>query len=264
MSRKGFWARLGDLWRGFWGVKLSDAEARNAEAVYHNAINEHVQHHDRLKEAIARLVYLRNRLEADLLERRNDLRLVEKALTRTVQTHDDAQALSLIRKKRSFETEIARLTGQLEGVTKQADKAKEGLAELQLAVRRLKEERAEMLARKAHALARREAQEALKRLTDTSSLLGTVSALDNVRESILRLEHEVGLEEETPQLPGEVSMAELRRQAQDESDRETLAELKASMGLMVESPPETAHDVGGKTLGPVPERAAVVDAAPTA
>ena len=25
MQRKGFFARLADLWRGFWGVKLSDA-----------------------------------------------------------------------------------------------------------------------------------------------------------------------------------------------------------------------------------------------
>jgi phage shock protein A len=256
MQKRGFFARLADLWRGFWGVKLSDAEARNAEGVYHNAIAEHVRHHDKLKEAIARLVYLRNRMDADHQERAKDLSLVEKALARAIANNDDDKALALIRKKRSFEAEVDRLANELAALTQQTQKAKEGLGEVQLAIRRLKEERGEMLARKAHAVARRDAQEALKRLTDQSNLMGSVSALGNVRESIIRLEHEVGLEEETPQIPGEVSMAQLRREFVDEEDRRVLAELKEELGshMLVEASPEAELNGGngsGKTLGPV-------------
>ncbi len=256
MQRKGFFARLADLWRGFWGVKLSDAEARNAEAVYHNAIADHVRHHDKLKEAIARLVYLRNRMEADHKERGRDLALVEGALKRALSNNDDDLALALIRKKRHFEAEVERLAAELAAMTTQTEKAKEGLQEVQLAIRRLKEERGEMLARKAHALARRDAQEALRRVTDQSSLMGSVSALENVRESIVRLEHEVGMEEEMPQVPGEVSMRDLRREAQDAEDRQTLEELKAELGshMLVEAAPEAELNGGnGKTLGPVEE-----------
>ena len=39
-ERSGFFARLMDLWRGFWGIKIRDAEARNAEVVYHNAVEQ--------------------------------------------------------------------------------------------------------------------------------------------------------------------------------------------------------------------------------
>ena len=42
MQRKGFFSRILDLWRGFWGSKLDGAEARQAEAVYHNAIEQRV------------------------------------------------------------------------------------------------------------------------------------------------------------------------------------------------------------------------------
>ncbi len=260
MSNKGFFARLADLWRGIWGVKLSDAEARNAEAVYHNAINDHVGHHDRLKEALARLVYLRNRIDAELRERTKDLGLVDGALTRAAQAQDDARALALLRKKRQLEQETERLGQELAGLSRQAEKAKEGLLQLQQAIRRLKEERAEMLARKAHALARRDAQQALQRLNDTSDLLGAVSALDNVRESILRLENEVGIEEETPTLPGEVSLRELRRTAEEEADREALADLKARLGLIVESPADELNSATGKSLGPAEEARAVTTA----
>jgi phage shock protein A len=254
MERKGFFARVADLWRGFWGVKLSDAEARNAEAVYHNAITNHVGHHDKLKEAIARLVYLRNRMEADHKSHEKDLALVEGALKRALSNNDDDMALALIRKKKHFEAEVERLANELAALTGQTQNAKEGLQEVQLAIRRLKEERGQMLARKAHAVARRDAQEALKRLTDQSHLMGSVSALENVRESIIRLEHEVGLDDETPQLPGEVSMAQLRRDAQDTEDRAVLAELKEELGshMLVEAEAEL-NGGNGKTLGPVEE-----------
>jgi phage shock protein A len=261
MKRKGFFARLADLWRGFWGVRLSDVEARNAEAVYHNAINDHVGHHDRLKQAIARLVYLRNRIEADHRSRSEDLELIDTALRRAVADNNDDQAMALIRKKRSLEEEVERLATELASLTQQADKAKKGLQEVQLAIRRLKEERSEMLARKAHALARRDAQQILKRLTDTSHLLGSVSALENVRESIVRLENEVDLDDETTQTPGEVSMSALRREAQDERDRQLLSEMKQEMGsqLMVETSPESGNQ--GKTLGPMEEEPSIAASA---
>src|SRR5687768_12670270 len=82
MQRKGFFARLADVWRGFWGVRVSQLEVQNAEAVYYQAIRERERHQQELKTAAARLVYLRNRTEAQLQQAKTDHALVTEALRR--------------------------------------------------------------------------------------------------------------------------------------------------------------------------------------
>src|SRR5688572_6706129 len=145
MQSKGFFARLIALWRGIWGVKLSDAEARNAEAVYLGAIEERQSQYTKLKDAVGRLVYLRNRLEADLKQHEDDLSLVEQSLARAAAGDQDKQALALIRKRRQLQAEIERLQTEHGRVNAQVASAKESLAEVKASVARLKEERTEML-----------------------------------------------------------------------------------------------------------------------
>ncbi len=65
MSNRGFFGRLADLWRGFWGIKLRNVESANADAVYLSAIQQRQRHHTELRQAVAKLLYMRNRIEAD-------------------------------------------------------------------------------------------------------------------------------------------------------------------------------------------------------
>lgn len=254
MNRKGFFARLADLFRGMFGVKLKNAEARNAEAVYHNAVGEHVRHHDRLKDAITRMVYLRNKVEADLKDKQNDLRLVVKALNKAVRDSDDDRAMALIRTRNKLTAEVERLQSELQRLAVQSEKAKEGLVEVKNAIGRLKVEREEMLARKAHALARRDAQNALNRLTDVGHLDGALSALDSVRESILQLEQSVEIDDEAEvEARGEISIAALRREAVEDAERDELARLKTEAGrnLLPEARIPAAGNGSGSVLEPI-------------
>ena len=54
----GFFQRLANLWNGFLSLWVSEAEARNPEAVYEAAINERVKKHKELKKAVSGIVYL--------------------------------------------------------------------------------------------------------------------------------------------------------------------------------------------------------------
>lgn len=226
MKRKGFFARLADLWRGFWGVRLDHAEVHQTEAVYHRAIEERIGHQAKLKDAVSRLVYLRNRTESAIAQKRKDLELTTAALQRAVLADRDQDGVVLLRKQRALETEIERLEGEHARLQTQSETAKQTLAELSAAVTTLKQERAEMLARKAHASARLDAQQVLASVSG-ADLTHADAALENVREAIFRLEGQAGLHPDVDD--GTKRMAELEQQIRDEADQDTLRAMKMKL-----------------------------------
>ncbi len=247
MRNKGFFARLADLWRGFWGVKLENVEVGQAEAVYHRALAERRRHHEELREAASRLVYLRNKTTERLEQGRRDLELVEQALKRAALADEDLKALALIQKRRELAEAIGRAEADLVKLGTQADAAKAGLAKVAQAIEELKAERAQMLARKAHAEAQLRAQQAF----ESALAAGAVQdpALENVREAILRLESDAGLGESAG--PGEISLAELRREAALADDKQALSTLKLELRgrLLPESPREALRVPVAKAVG---------------
>ena len=56
----GFFERIVNVWRGWLGLKVSQAEANNPEAVYESAIEERIKKH-REQEPVSGIVYLRNK-----------------------------------------------------------------------------------------------------------------------------------------------------------------------------------------------------------
>ncbi len=226
-EREGFFARLGRLVRGFFGLRMSRAEARNAEAVYHNAIRGQREHHDKLKQALGRLIYLRNKTEAVLDNERDNLELVERALRDAAMGDDDKRALLLIDKRRRLQEVVERLETDLERFSEQAREAKGALGELEASITRLKNERDEMLARKAHAMARRDIQSVLDRAMSPYSV--NMQALENVRESIAMMESQAGLSNETRSEVDDVSLEALRRDDAKRRDQEALQALKMEL-----------------------------------
>ena len=93
----GFFSRVGNLWKGFWGLFISDMEANNAEAVYESAIEERIQKHRELKKAVSGIVYLRNKLSTELEQkqaalvhmRAGDMRAAKAALERAKELGDE-------------------------------------------------------------------------------------------------------------------------------------------------------------------------------
>ena len=52
----GFFERLANVWKGFLSLWISDAEARNHEAVYESAIEERKKKYLELKKAVSGIV----------------------------------------------------------------------------------------------------------------------------------------------------------------------------------------------------------------
>ena len=60
--------RLTNLIRGVFGIWLRDTERQNPRAIYEQAINERMSQYRDLKEAVAGILYMRTKLEAEITE----------------------------------------------------------------------------------------------------------------------------------------------------------------------------------------------------
>ena len=97
----GFFERLANVWKGFLSLWVSDVESRNPDAVYEAAINERVKKHLELKKAVSGIVYLRNKLSAELEQAEKELKEVMTQLPIAVEEGEDEVAIVLIQRKDS-------------------------------------------------------------------------------------------------------------------------------------------------------------------
>ena len=66
---QGFLGRLRRLLRGIFSIWVRDREHENPEAVYEQAISERTRQYRELKQAVAGILYMRTKLEAEITER---------------------------------------------------------------------------------------------------------------------------------------------------------------------------------------------------
>lgn len=221
----GFFARIANVWNGFWGLFVSDLESNNAEAVYEAAIEERIKKHRELKKAVSGIVYLRNKLQTELEEKQAALKEIQSQIPIAIEEEEDEAALVLIQKKDELTTSISGIQAELEKVSAQAEDAKAGLVAFQGEIEKLKREKHEMLAKKANAEVRIQIQETLDGLSTDAD----IRALDNVREGIdkLQAEAEVGAELADSDLDSKLS--EIKEKTSAASARNQLEEMKKQM-----------------------------------
>ena len=221
----GFFARVTNVWNGFWALFVSDLESNNAEAVYEAAIEERIKKHRELKKAVSGIVYLRNKLQTELEEKQAALKDIQSQIPIAVEEGEDEAALVLIQKKDELSGSIVEIQLELEKVSAQAEDAKGGLVSFQGEIEKLKREKHEMLAKKANAEARIQIQETLDGLSTDAD----IRALDNVREGIdkLQAEAEVGTEMSESNL--DTKLAEIKEKTTAVSARNQLDEMKKQM-----------------------------------
>ena len=65
-EREGMFARFGSLLRGVFSGWVRGGENRNPEAVYEQAIEGRVRQYRQLKGAVAGILYMRGKLEAEI------------------------------------------------------------------------------------------------------------------------------------------------------------------------------------------------------
>ena len=245
--RPGLLARLVGFVRGSLGSWIRGREAENPRAVYENAISERVKQYRELKEAVAGILYMRNKLEGEIAERRGELGRTVDDLKRAVRRSDDELALRLVSRKQSLEEDLQHAERELESVRGEAEEAKVNLVSFREEIRSLEREKGRMIASLANAKARRRIQEALAGI----SVDADMRALEAVREHVARASTERILDGELEGMVGlDSRLRAIRDEARQDAAQLELDELKRQMGPVAESAgePETA---AAETVRPV-------------
>jgi phage shock protein A len=220
-----FFDRLSQVWKGFLSLWISDIENRNPEAVYEAAIEERIRKHRELKKAVSGIVYLRNKLQAELDQNEKELADVQLQIPIAVEEGEDEAALVLIEKKHELDAGIERIQGELVKVSAQAEDAKSGLLQFQAEIGKLKREKIEMLAKKQNA-------EATIKIQDTLSGLSTdadIKALENVRETINKRAAEADVAGELKGDSLDDKLKKIKAKTANAAARAQLAEMKKKM-----------------------------------
>jgi len=215
---------MGNLWRGFLSLWVSDVERNNPEIAYENAINSMVEKYTGLKRATASIIRRREDLEARHAAQAKELAQTALDLTVAVETNQDDLAVVLIQKKNQLDSQVAELEGEMQAAIKDADSAKASLMQVQTEIKKLRSEKDAMLARLQSAQARIRIQEQLEGLSVESE----VKALENVREHIKTTVAQANLDKELSETSLEKRLAGLRAQSGEVAARQQLEQLKAA------------------------------------
>lgn len=173
-------SRLANLVRGFLSLFVTGLEQQHPEIAYENAINTMIEKYNKLKNATAGLIRLRedaaDRLQKAQAQQKELAAMLEQAMA----TGQDDLAVELIERKDAVDAEIASLQAELEGAEKDVDTAKNALTEVKGEIGKLKAEKDRMLAKMQSAQARTRINDQLEGLSVDAEL----RALENVRTGI--------------------------------------------------------------------------------
>ena len=88
--------RLRNLIHGIFAVWIKDGERQNPRAVYEEAINQRTRQYRELKGAVAGILYMRNKIEAEIVERRAEIARLHDDVRRSVRGDQDELSVALI------------------------------------------------------------------------------------------------------------------------------------------------------------------------
>lgn len=228
-------SRIRNLFHGLFGLFVGGLERRNPAAVYEAALEGRLRQYQKLRDAVGGLVYHRNRIAAELSHKRTRLEELAAELPLAVDAGNDAVALVLIEQRDQLTAQVDELKKQLEKHAQEAEESKQALLQFQGEIEKLRRERDAMLAKKASAEARLTLQKSMEGL----STEGDLRALDNVRESIAKLQAQSDVSAELAGASLEGELEAVRQRMAGTKAQGELTRLKAAR-LSV---------VGQKTLG---------------
>jgi phage shock protein A len=238
-NRPGMLARLRSLLHGFFGSWVRDKEQQRPEVVYEQAIAERVRQYRELKDAVAGILYMRNKLETEISERRAEIARLHDDVRQAVRRGRDDISITLISQKQALFEDLERAEQELGSVREQAEEAKANLVRYREEIRSLVREKGRMLATLANAQARRRLQVAIEGL----SVDAEMDALESVREHISRLTMEGELTKEIGDdgLEMRTQLREFRDEARREAARSELDQLKKELSSHTLSPDAVSH-----------------------
>lgn len=202
---------------------VRDREHANPQDVYEQAIRGRLARYAELKEAVAGILYLRNKLEAEIRDRRGEIARLGSDAERAVRRGDESLAVAIVTHRHELESDLARAEGELEGLRNEADAAKDNLLHFREEIRTLEREKGRALAVWAGARMRRQVRAAI----DGISVDADVRALEGVREHVAKLATEAHLDVELARgTELGVRLAEIRGEARNEAARQEVEAIK--------------------------------------
>ncbi|MBW2390661.1 MAG: PspA/IM30 family protein [Deltaproteobacteria bacterium] len=229
--------RMRSLIRGWFSLWVRDREFESPEAIYEQAIRGRVTQYRELKDAVAGILYMRSKLDAEITERRAEIARLHDETRRALTRSDEEACLTLISHKQVLFDDLERAEQELGAVRLQADEAKANLVRFRGEIRSLVREKGRMLATLANAKARRRLQSAMEGL----SVEAEMDALEGVREQIERMSAEGELDREIGGSDLRGQLRGFRDQARRDAARSELDQLKREMASRIlPAPRETA------------------------
>jgi phage shock protein A len=225
-QRAGIISRLSGLLRGGASNWMREREEQNPRAVYEQAISERVRRYHELKQAVAGILFMRNKLEAEVGERRAELARTHDDIRRSVAKGDDEVGLALIQHKQMLMSESERAEREWSALVREAEEAKTNLLRFREEIRVLERERGRTLATLANARARRR----LRAAFDGLAMDADMQALESVRAHVAQLasegelDRELGVSDDTGR-----RIRALRADAEQETARRELEALKQEL-----------------------------------
>lgn len=223
--------RLGNLWKGFLSLWISDVEKRHPEIAYQNAIDSMVVKYTKLKTATASIIRRRQEIESRLQKEQKEYAAVVADLDAAIATNQDDLAVVLIQKKNALEASVAGLQSDMDMAQKDADDAKSSLLQVKNEIAKLKAEKDRMLAKMQTAQARVKIQEQLEGL----SVDAEVQALENVRDHIKTTIAEADLGKELRDADLDVQLSKLRQSSGAVTAKQELEAMKKARSAAQET-----------------------------
>jgi phage shock protein A len=215
---------MGNLWRGFVSLWISDVEKKHPEIAYENAINSMIEKYSQLKHATAGIIRRREDIDARLKAKSAELEQVNADLQTAVDSNQQDLGLVLIQKQKALTDEVNGLKTDLATANSDAESAKASLVQVQSEIKSLKAEKDNMLAKMASAEARVRIQQQL----DGLSVDNEVKALDNVREHIKNTIAEANLGKELGESDLDNRLKALRNQTGEATSKNEWERLRNS------------------------------------
>lgn len=214
---------------------VRDREQADPRGVYESAIRARLARYAELKDAVAGILYLRNKLEAEIRDRRAEIARLGADAERAVRRGDEPLAVAIVTHRHELEADLARAEGELEGLRSEADAAKDNLLRFREEIRSLEREKGRALAVWAGARMRRQVRAAI----DGMSVEADVRALEGVREHVAKLATEAHLDGEIAR-GSELGarLAEIRGEARAEAARQEVEAIKRKLRPALAEPRE--------------------------
>lgn len=221
----GLFGRIANIFRGFLSLFIDGIEEKNPEVVYESAISAKTDQYQKLMKAVSGIVYLRNKLEKELGEKTKSLLEIQTQIPIAVEDGEDEVTLLLIEQKNKLIADIDRIKGEVEKISAQAEESKENLINFQSEIEKLKSEKQEMLVRRENALTQKRIQDQISNM----SVEDDIKSLNNVRESISKLEAQVQVSKEVNNNSLDTKLSAIKAKAVSSTAKEELEAMKKQM-----------------------------------